>query len=278
MHPSRQLEERKMANILEMILKAQNGGLVKQIGSQHGLDPNQAFDAIRNLLPSLTKGMNQNIQKEGGLGSLLDALNKGSHQKYIDDPRAITSQQAIDDGNSILGHILGSKERSREVCQHAAQNTGIDFEILKKILPQVAGASMGGMSKRVNSRDTGSLIDALTKASQQGGQGGGALSDILGQVLGGQAQQPQPAPVQKRGGLGGLLGSIFGKKAPPAPPQQPQMPDLGGILGSILGGKSAQQLPPQVQEQTRSVLGKMLDMDGDGNSLDDIMNMAKKFL
>ncbi|NNC96875.1 MAG: DUF937 domain-containing protein [Gammaproteobacteria bacterium] len=265
-----------MASLLEMILKSQNGDLVKQIGNQHGLEPNQAFDAIRNLLPSLTKGMNQNIQKEGGLGNLLDALNKGKHQKYIEDPRAITTPQAIDDGNSILGHILGSKDRSREVARQASQATGIDYEILKKILPQVAGASMGGMSKRVNSRDSGSLIEALTKASQQSGGNDGGLGNILGQVLGGQA--PQAAPPPKRGGLGGLLGSIFGRKKAPPPPPQPKMPDLGGILGGILGGKSAQELPPQVQQQTRSVLGKMLDLDGDGKTMDDIFNMAKKML
>ncbi len=260
-----------MGGLLEMILKSQNGGLVKQIGKQHGLEPSQAFDAIRNLLPSITKGMNQNIQKDGGLGGLLDALNKGTHQKYIDDPTQITSPQATEEGNSILGHILGSKDRSREVCRHAAEKTGIDFDILKKILPQVAGASMGGMSKRVNTREAGGLLDALTKAASQGGQDSDVLGSILGQVMGG----GQAAP-QKRGGLlGGLLGGLFGGGRKP---QAQQAPDLGGLLGGLLGGKSAQQLPPQVQNQTRSILSKMLDQDGDGNSLDDIMNMAKKFL
>ena len=263
-----------MANILEMIVKSQNGALVKEIGQQHGLEPNQALDAIRSLLPSLTKGMKDNMQKEGGLGSLLDALNKGNHQKYIDNPREIVSQAAVDDGNSILGHIFGSKDRSREVAREASQKTGIDFEILKKILPQVAGASMGGMSKRVNTRESGGLMDALNKASQQAGQGNNDLSSILGKVLGG--QRPS-APVAKRGGLGGMLGNIFGKKKA-APSPTPQMPDLGGLLGGLLGGKSAKQLPPQVQDQTRSILEKMLDQDGDGNVLDDVMGMAKKFL
>jgi len=279
-----------MGSLLEMILKSQNGGLVKQMGQQHGIQPEQALDTIRNLLPSLTKGLQQNMQKEGGLGGLLDALQKGQHRKYIENPGEIFSQAGVNDGNDILGHILGSKDRSREVCQHAAQKTGIDVEILKKILPQVAGATMGGMSQRVNTTGAGSLLEALTKASQRGGQtpgyapgnaqAGGSLQDILGQVLGGQAQQqPQPAPQpQSRGGLGGLLSSIFGAKQAPPPPPKPQMPDLGGILGGLLGGKSAQQLPPQVQNETRSILSKMLDQDGDGNTLDDIMNMAKKFL
>ena len=255
-----------MGNLLEMILKAQDGGLVKQIGKQHGLEPTQAFDAIRNLLPHLTKGMSQNMQKEGGLGGLLDALNKGSHQKYIDSAEDIVSQAATKDGNSILGHILGSKDVSRQVAAQAAQATGIDISILKKMLPQVAGAAMGGMSKRVNSAESGGLLDALTKASQQSGQSGGALNDLLGQVMGGGQKSS--------GGLGGLLGGLFGGRKKAAP----QAPDLGGLLGSLLGGKSAQQLPPQVQEQTRSVLSNMLDMDGDGNVMDDVFNMAKKFL
>ena len=263
-----------MGGLLEMILKSQNGDVVKQIGKQHGLEPTQAFDAIRNLLPSLTQGMKQNMQKEGGLGGLLDALNKGNHQKYIDDPSQITSQQATDDGNSILGHIFGSKDRSREVARQAAEKTGIDYNILKKILPQVAGATMGGMSKRVNTSDSGGLMDALSKVAGQGGQSNDMLGGILGKILGGQA--PQAAP--KRGGLGGLLGGIFGRKKAQAQPQAQKMPDLGGLLGGLLGGKSAQQLPPQVQDQTRSILSKMLDQDGDGNTMDDIMNMAKKFL
>ena len=128
---------------------------------------------------------------------------------------------------------------------------------------------MGGMSKRVNTGGSGGLMDALTKVAGQGGQGSDVLGSILGQVMGGGNAAP------KRGGLGGLLGSLLGggrKK------QVQQGPDLGGLLGGLLGGKSAQQLPPQVQDQTRSILSKMLDQDGDGNSLDDIMNMAKKFL
>lgn len=45
---------------------------------------------------------------------------------------------------------------------------------------------------------------------------------------------------------------------------------LGGVLGSVLGGGGAQ---PQAQPQAGGLggLGSMLDMDGDGNPLNDIM-------
>lgn len=83
---------------------------------------------------------------------------------------------------------------------------------------------------------------------QGGGQqqgGGGILGSVLGSVLGGQ-----------QGGGGGILGSVLGSvlgggggRSAPA----------GGGLGGSLGG-----------------LGSLLDMDGDGNPLDDILGMAGK--
>ena len=61
----------------------------------------------------------------------------------------------------------------------------------------------------------------------------------------------QRAPAE--GGLGGLLG---------------------GILGSVLGGAGA-SAPATAGA---GGLASMLDMNGDGNSLDDIMRMAGKLM
>jgi len=54
---------------------------------------------------------------------------------------------------------------------------------------------------------------------------------------------------------------------------------LGGILGSILGGQAkqqrrAQQQAQQSHQQGMGLLGKMLDADGDGSVMDDVLKMA----
>lgn len=49
---------------------------------------------------------------------------------------------------------------------------------------------------------------------------------------------------------------------------------LGGILGNILGGSGQQQASAG---GGLGGIGSMLDMDGDGNPLDDIIGMAGKF-
>ena len=49
---------------------------------------------------------------------------------------------------AILGHVLGSKEASRQVAAGAAQKTGIDPSVLKQMLPIVAAMVMGGLSRQ----------------------------------------------------------------------------------------------------------------------------------
>lgn len=61
--------------------------------------------------------------------------------------------------------------------------------------------------------------------------------------------------------------------------QQQRQSGLGGILGSILGGKAKQQQRVQQQaqqshQQGMGLIGKMLDADGDGSVMDDILKMA----
>ena len=62
------------------------------------------------------------------------------------------------------------------------------------------------------------------------------------------------------GGLGDLIGGVLGGGGSGG---------LGGMLGSVLGGSGG-------ASGGLGSLGKMLDMDGDGNPLDDIIGMAGK--
>ena len=57
---------------------------------------------------------------------------------------------------------------------------------------------------------------------------------------------------------------------------------LGGLLGGLLGGGARRQ-QAQMQQQASSahqqglgMLGNMLDADGDGSSMDDILGMLMK--
>ncbi len=77
---------------------------------------------------------------------------------------------------------------------------------------------------------------------------------------------------QDAGGLGGLIGGMLGGGG-----QASSGGGLGGMLGNVLGGAlgGGQQAAPA--GGGLGGLASMLDMDGDGNPLDDIIGMAGKF-
>lgn len=213
-------------NLLDMILQSQNGAAAQQAGQSLGLNSQQTQTAISALLPAISSALKQNTQKPEGLAGLLGALQSGSHQQYLEEPQRMGQPQTISEGNAILGHLFGSKEVSRAVAGHAAQQTGLGEDVLKKMLPMVATMAMGSLSKQTQSGDMKSQLAGLAIQQMMGG----------GRASGG---------------------------------------GLGGLLGGLLGGQARQQRQVQQQhQQGLGMIGKMLDADGDGSVMDDVLKMA----
>jgi hypothetical protein len=159
-------------DLLSTILNARQGGAVREVAGSLGLDERQATSAIAALLPALTQGMKRNTASPGGLEGLMGALTGGGHQRYLDDPSTLSRPETTADGNAILGHLLGSKDVSRQVAGRAAQQTGLDVGVLKQALPLVATLLMGSMS-----RHAGQLNQGAPGAASENLLGG--LSSLL---------------------------------------------------------------------------------------------------
>ncbi len=152
--------------LLQTIIEAQGGALVKQLAGNTGLDTNSTVTALAKLLGGLNQGIKANTARPEGLEALMGAIQRGNHQRYLEDPREVFNPSALMDGNKILGHILGSKDASRSLASQVERETGVSSSILKKMLPMVATMAMGALSKQSHAQ-------------------GGALSQLLG---GGQPQ------------------------------------------------------------------------------------------
>ena len=129
-----------------------------------GIDTSRANDLVGALAPSLMDAMGKQASSETALPGFKNALKSGKHQQYLSDPDLMSSADAVTDGNNILGHLLGSKDASRNVAAQAAESTGIDASLIKKALPLIAGLAMGAVSKSSNA--------------------GGSIGDVLGGLLG----------------------------------------------------------------------------------------------
>lgn len=177
-------------NMYDMLAQAQGGRAFANLGNQFGLSEEETANAVRHLLPAFSTGLKRNTANPEGIGSLLDALGGGRHERYYDDGDVFGHDETRDEGDNILGHVLGSKDVSRAAAERASEQTGIGSDLLKKMLPYIATMVMG----------------ALFKNSQN------PLGSILGQVLGGGAPQSQPQ-VQPHAGdnpFGDLAKIILG--------------------------------------------------------------------
>jgi hypothetical protein len=160
-------------NILEAMLQAQGGGAVQQLGQKFGLEDDQVASAISALAPALAAGFQRNMASPQGLDGLLGALGTGRHNRYLDDASLLGSAATTLDGNGILGHVLGSKDVSRQVAARVSAQTGIGESVLKQMLPVVAAMMMGAMSKRM----------AQQPSQQRGTAAGPDLLQMLAPML-----------------------------------------------------------------------------------------------
>ncbi len=226
-------------NLFDLVSQAQQGQAIANIGARVGLDPTQAEAAVRALLPALSAGLKHNSASEGGLRSLIAALGSGRHVDYAEGPDALTRPDVTQEGNGILGHILGSKEVSRKVAAHAEANTGISAAILRKMLPLLAPVVMGALAKQVLGSRLGRNIGKVL--------GGGLLARLFGSRL------------LRLIGVG-FLGKILlnGLKA-----------GAWAVLRRFLRGRGFASA-----RSGSDFFGSLLDADGDGQILDDLLRMA----
>ena len=162
-----------------------NGG-IEALASQLGVPPEQARRGAEALLPSVLGGMGDNSAQ---LDTHVNALGGSELAHNVVSPEPTQ----VDKGNQLLGNIFGSKDVSRQVAGHAAQSSGLDPALLKRMLPILAMLVAGHLAGR--------------SGGQQGGLGG-ILGSVLG-GLGGAGAAGGSLAGGAGGGLGGILGSIL---------------------------------------------------------------------
>lgn len=172
-----------MKNILDLILADDNRGTLDEVSRRFNLDEKQTKAAVEELIPALSRGLRKNTAEGQGMDELLEALRTGEHARYVERPGTLSAPETVDEGNSILGHIFGDKQTSREVANRAAERSGVSSAILKKMLPVLASVVMGSLSKRVVAGAGGtsrSQAGGLLGTLLDGDRDGSIWDDVLG--------------------------------------------------------------------------------------------------
>ena len=173
-------------DLMDLLKAAGGSDSLGKLADTVGLGADDTSKLVESVAPALLRGMQKNASDDSGLAGFRRALETGGHDRYIDKPELLASEETRADGNNILGHVFGSKDVSRNVAAAAASETGIDASMIKKALPLLATLAMGAMSKKTSAgKDLGSSpskggLGPLGDLLNMGGKSGGGLDDILG--------------------------------------------------------------------------------------------------
>ena len=135
-----------------------------------------------------------NTLSRGGLADLVEALGSGHHAGHLDKAEIFRDDAVRADGNAILRHVLGSKDRSRTLAARAARQCGLDARLVRAMLPGLAAVTMAGLAVRAKS----SLGEILQRTPPLGRFSRGSphtdLADILRRRCGAGPYSPRALP------------------------------------------------------------------------------------
>ena len=213
-----------MSGLLDLLNSPMGKQLISGVAGQTGQAENKTADVLSMAMPLLMGAMKRNASTPQGAEGLLNALNNKHDGSILDNLSGLfgggVDQSVMDDGAGILGHVLGGKQP--QVQNALSQKSGIDAGTVGTILKVAAPLLMGMIGKQsqqqgvTDSNGLGNMLGGLLGGGSQANKqqsliesfldsdgDGSILDDVAGMVLGGGSQ--------KKSGLGGLLGGLFGK-------------------------------------------------------------------
>ena len=187
---------------------------------------------------------------------ITDELRQTGGLESMSRELGITEAQALAGAEALAPAILGGFKKQAQAPA--------GLEGLGGLLMQLGG---GGLLDNVLAADPTDV---------------GRGNDVLGQIFGSKdvsrtvAQNAatrsglDPALIKKMLPIVAMLVTGYMARQRGGPQPQGGGGSLGGLLGGLLGGQRAGAMP------AGGGLGSMLDLNGDGNPLDDILRMAGK--
>ena len=211
-------EKENTMNLLEMLFGSMTEeSSVKALSEKSGLSGKQITMLLAVALPILIKYLTKNASSQQGAQSLAGALGQHKPQQQTTMAQMLSTADQ-NDGNAILGHILGNNNQT--VVQDLSQQTGIGADQVGQVLSSLAPALLSGLATATTAAKPKPQVDLSD---------GLDLTDVMG-LLGSAGGQSKP----QASGVGGLLGSLLGQGSTAQTSSASNGTDLLGSLMSLM--------------------------------------------
>jgi hypothetical protein len=203
---------------------------IADIAARLGVDEATAAAAVEQSLPALVSGLEANAQDPGGAASLEEAVSQHSPGLV----EGTVDLDAVDpaDGERIVGHIFGEHKDQVVATLSDGRTQPASFtggSVVAKVLPILAPIVLSYVAKQFSERKqsttTAQPTEPMQPRQQQPEKEQGGLGGILGGIFGGGKNEDD----SDGGGIGEILGGLLGG-------QGTTSGGIGDVLGGLLGG------------------------------------------
>ena len=202
-----------LTSMMQTMLSSES---IAQMSEKTGTSTDEVKSVLLSALPAMLNGVQGQANNKDTVAGFAGALDSHA-QDDTSDITAFLSNVDIQDGEKIVGHLLGSDAAA--TTKAAAEKAGLSTASTGSVLGAAAPLLMSLLGQQATQT-------AQAQPQAQAAASSGGLLSLLG---GGAQQQAQP---QQSSGLGSLLGGLFGGGQ-----QQAQAQQSGGdnLIGSMMG-------------------------------------------
>ncbi len=210
-----------MSGIQDLLSSSIGSDLIRGLANETGQAEDKTAEVLAMAMPTMLGAMKKNVRSPEGAEGLMNALSSRHTGDILENLSGVfeggVDENLRNEGAGILGHLFGSNQSAVE--NSLSQRSGMNPAAISQMIQMAAPIIMGLIGRqRMQSKvsDAGGLDSLL--GGLLGGQSKsdlGALSSLLdadgdGSFLD-DVSDMMSGSSKSSGGLGGLLGGLFGK-------------------------------------------------------------------
>lgn len=138
-----------MIPIFPMLSSMNDGALQKQLSEQFALNQKQAMNVLAAMAPAFSEALQRQTATPADTTDFMATLSSGRHAPYGFDVTKAFEPNAISQAQSILDQLFRSAGLMRAITDQVASETGVPREDVQRMLPVIASAVMGGITRQM---------------------------------------------------------------------------------------------------------------------------------
>lgn len=182
--------------LMDILTQAQGGAFFANAGQAVGIPPDQARAALAALCPAIAMKLRESAEKEETLDTLLEIIEDGDGDAFLDDPALIGDPEVAKDGNAILADVYGTKTAALK--EATALAPGLDKKTLGALTAIAATSVVAALARSQRQP----MMTAVGVQPVAGNSGGGLFGSIVSAVIEGAikgaARELAPKPRRRR--------------------------------------------------------------------------------